>query len=326
MPLRAQHVEPGGILSQIRGLRSKCRRLLSLETRIGLLSGGTNAKESRIKSRMARRRNLRRRRTLWVFGLVLAIPGNAAAQDLGTHVAGMTGNASTGKKLYHRYCIGCHGPRGDGEGENAPYVVGPLHGALPRNFTLGLFKCRSTPTGSLPLDSDLYDTISRGIYTTFMPPWRSLTPQQRVDLVAYVKTFSLRFKEEKPDDPIKIPPATSDTPESRKRGEELYQNRLKCVECHGASGHSDGPSSSTLRDDLGNPIRAFDFATGTRFKCGSSDEDLVRIFMTGLDGTPMPSWADYLNGDQTWDLVHYLRSLMVNYHREGTPVKAKTGK
>ena len=275
---------------------------------------------------MPRAKNLKRRMIIWAFGMALAIPATAPAQDLGTHVNGMTGNAEIGKQLYRRFCIGCHGPNGDGEGENAPYVVEPLQGALPRNFTLGLFKCRSTPTGSLPLDSDLYNTIGRGIYTTFMPPWRSLTPQQRVDLVAYVKTFSPRFKEEKPAEPVKIAPATPDTPESRKRGEELYQNKLKCLECHGATGHGDGPSSSTLRDDLGNPIRAFDFADGSRFKCGSTDEDLFRIFMTGLDGTPMPSWADYLSGDQAWDLVHYLRSLMVKYRPEGTHRKAKAGK
>ena len=31
--------------------------------------------------------------------------------------------------------------------------------------------------------------------------------------------------------------------------------------------------------------------------------------MTGLDGTPMASFADNIKGDQGWDLVHYLRTL-----------------
>lgn len=248
----------------------------------------------------------------------LALPGAAIAQDLETHVDGMTGNPAIGKQLFRRYCIGCHGPNGDGKGENAIYVQGPYGDPLPRNFTLGLFKCRSTPTGSLPLDSDLFNTITRGVYTTYMPSWRGLTPQDRVNLIAYVKTFSDRFKNEKPDKPIIIPPETPDTPDSVKRGEELYQKTLKCFECHGTTGHGDGPSASTLRDNLGNPIKPFAFADGTRFKCGSSDQDLYLIFMTGLDGTPMPSWADYLDANQAWDLVHYLRSLMVNYHPEKT--------
>ena len=39
------------------------------------------------------------------------------------------------------------------------------------------------------------------------------------------------------------------------------------------------------------------------------DEDLYNIFMTGLDGTPMPSWSDNIKPDEAWDLVFYLRSL-----------------
>ena len=32
--------------------------------------------------------------------------------------------------------------------------------------------------------------------------------------------------------------------------------------------------------------------------------------MTGLDGTPMPSFADNIKPEEAWDLVFYLRSLM----------------
>jgi len=263
---------------------------------------------------MARPRHAVQALILWPLAMALAFSGDAMGQT--ATVNGMTGSAERGKGLYRTFCVGCHGVLGDGKGENGVFVIGPLQDPLPRNFTLGLFKCRSTPTGSIPLDSDLYTTIGRGIYTTYMPPWQSLTPQQRVDLVAYIKTFSSRFKEEKPDKPVKIPAETPNSAESVKRGEELYQKTLKCFECHGTTGHGDGPSAATLRDNLGNPIKAFAFAEGTRFKCGSTDEDLYRIFMTGLDGTPMPSWADYLNSNQAWDLVHYLRSLMVNYRPE----------
>ncbi|MGA8224434.1 MAG: c-type cytochrome [Candidatus Acidiferrales bacterium] len=261
---------------------------------------------------------------LWAFSMALGIPGIAMGQT--TSVDGITGRPEVGKQLYRRFCVGCHGVLGDGKGENAPFVVGPLEDPLPRNFTLGLFKCRSTPSGSIPLDSDLYTTIGRGIYTTYMPPWRALTPGQRVDLIAYVKTFSPRFKDEKPAPPVKITPETPNTADSVKRGEELYQKTLKCFECHGTTGHGDGPSASTLHDNLGNPIKAFDFADGTRFKCGSTDDDLFKIFMTGLDGTPMPSWADYMDPNQAWDLVHYLRSLMVNYHPANAPAKEQKGK
>jgi cytochrome c oxidase cbb3-type subunit I/II len=213
------------------------------------------------------------------------------------------GNEKNGKALYQRYCIGCHGPSGDGQGENAPYVD-----PKPRDFTMGLFKCRSTPSGSIPLDSDLFETIKRGVDTSAMPSWAPLTDHERADLVAYVKTFSKRFQTEQADPPVEIPAETPTTPISVQRGGELYQN-LKCWECHGQTGRGDGPSAPTLVDSKGNRIPPYDFTSATRFKCGDSDRDLYRIFMTGLDGTPMPAYVAWLKPEQAWDLVHYLRSL-----------------
>ncbi len=244
---------------------------------------------------------------LAIVGLAILLSCTPAATAQESHIGKWTGNAHAGKDLFRRFCIGCHGKDGDGNGENAPYV-----NPKPRDFTLGIFKCRSTPTGSIPLDEDLFRTIGRGLDTTAMPSWGPLTEQQRADLVAYIKTFSPRFREEKPDAPVKITPETPDTPESRERGGVLYQTTLKCVQCHGETGSGNGPAASTLRDDKDNPITPYNFTALKRFKCGDSDEDLYRIFMTGLDGTPMPSFADYVSPDQAWDLVHYLRSLQAH--------------
>jgi cytochrome c oxidase cbb3-type subunit 2 len=96
--------------------------------------------------------------------------------------------------------------------------------------------------------------------------------------------------------------------ESILRGRELFQ-KMECWKCHGPAGHGDGPSASTLTDSKDNPIRPYNFAVGSRFKCGQSNEDLYRIFMTGVDGTPMPSFADNIQPDDAWDLVHFLRTL-----------------
>ena len=38
--------------------------------------------------------------------------------------------------------------------------------------------------------------------------------------------------------------------------------------------------------------------------------------MTGLDGTPMPSFADNIKPDEAWDLVFYLRTLMRQNSKE----------
>jgi cytochrome c oxidase cbb3-type subunit 2 len=240
------------------------------------------------------------------LGLLLAASGAAAlaAQETQTtQVGSMHGNAAAGKQYYRRYCVGCHGPAGDGAGENAMWID-----PKPRDFTAAVFKCRSTPTGTLPTDDDLYRSVTRGFVTTNMPPWRPLTQQTRVDLVAYIKTFSKRWTMQSHGTPIEVPQEPPATMESILHGRELFQ-KMECWKCHGPAGHGDGPSASTLTDSKDNPIRPYNFASGSRFKCGETNEDLYRIFMTGLDGTPMPSFADQIQPQDGWDLVHFLRTL-----------------
>ncbi len=224
--------------------------------------------------------------------------------DMEAHVGKWTGHARNGRPLYKRYCIGCHGEIGDGLGDNEPWVE-PFK---PRNFTLGIFKCRSTPTGTLPTDDDLFRTLHRGLNTSAMPHWDALTDQNRIDLVAYVKHFSPRFVNEKPGTPIVIPPEPEVTPERLKQGQAVFA-RVQCWKCHGVTGRANGPSASTLVDDQNNPDPAFNFHDTRRFKCGSTDADLYKIFMTGLDGSPMPSWSDNIKPDEAWSLVFYMRSL-----------------
>jgi mono/diheme cytochrome c family protein len=223
-----------------------------------------------------------------------------------SHIGKLTGHSEAGAQLFYRYCWGCHGARGDGNGENAPYVT-----PQPRNFVAAVFKCRSTPTGTLPLDSDLYDSVKRGFNFTNMPGWAALTDQNRADLVAFIKTFSARWVAEKPGDPIKIPEEPKLTMESIKHGQELFQ-KLECWKCHGQEGRGDGPSASTLTDSNDQPIRPYNFTTDNRSKCGRTNRELYRIFMTGLDGTPMPSFADVVKPEDAWDLVHYLSTLQYN--------------
>jgi mono/diheme cytochrome c family protein len=223
--------------------------------------------------------------------------------NMESHVGSRVGHASAAKMDYRRYCVGCHGDLGDGEGENAQWLD-----PKPRNFTLGIFKCRSTPTGTLPTDQDLFDTIGRGLVTSNMPQWIPLSEQQRVDLVAWVKHYSPRFATEKPGTPIQVPPEPEITADRIKDGRAVY-DRVQCWKCHGPTGRANGPSASTLTDDQGVPIKPYNFHDETRFKCGTTDEDLYKIFMTGLDGTPMPSWSDNIKPEEAWDLVFYLRSL-----------------
>ena len=153
---------------------------------------------------------------------------------------------------------------------------------------------QATPTGTLPLDSDLYNSLYRGFNFTNMPSWKALSAQQRADLVAFIKTFSARWVTEKPGDPIQVPTEPKLTVESIKHGGELFQ-KLECWKCHGPHGEGDGPSASTLTDSQDNPIRPTTFRQTTRASSAvAPTQDIYKIFMTGVDGTPMPSFADVI--------------------------------
>lgn len=236
--------------------------------------------------------------------LLAAFCARVSAQE--SHIGNLTGNAKGGKELYRRYCLGCHGRYGDGNGESASHLD-----PKPRDFTKATFKCRSTPSGSLPTDSDLYDSIGRGLYNSGMPPFIPLTREQRADLTAYIKSFSPRFKEEKPGTPLSIPQEPPASADGIQRGADLYQ-KMNCWSCHGKEGRGNGPSALTLTDTRGYPVLPSDLTAGTHYKCGKTDRDLFKDLTTGLDGTPMPSFSDSLKPDQIWDLVHYIKTLHAN--------------
>ena len=223
-------------------------------------------------------------------------------------------SAQLGKEVYDAYCVVCHGEGGDGKG-----LMGIIHRAqqdglvipiYPRDFTAGVFKFRSTPTGDLPTDSDLEETVRGGIPRAGMPSHEDLSDEEIVSVVQYLKTFSTRWEEEEPGTPIEfgVAPSYVGTAESVARGKDVYQV-MKCGKCHGETGGGDGPSSHELEDDWGDRILPFDFTSGS-LKGGNTSEDLLRTFITGLDGTPMPSYHEVINQEDAWDLVSYCLSLM----------------
>src|SRR5260370_28039188 len=83
--------------------------------------------------------------------VVLLASGAKASFAQESHIGNVQGRASAGKALYRPDCIGCHGPQGDGGGENAAWVE-----PKPRDLTTATCKCRSTPSGTLPTCQELY--------------------------------------------------------------------------------------------------------------------------------------------------------------------------
>ena len=219
----------------------------------------------------------------------------------------VTEDRSAGKALYARYCTQCHGDEGKGDGPAADFVY-----PRPRDFTLALYKVRSTPSGQLPTDHDLFKVISEGLPGTSMPAWNKyLSENERWQLVHYVKIFDTLglFKDEAPKQRIAVGSPPQITPELIARGKELYQSK-KCWECHGKDGRGDGNKADTQKDDWGFPIRPVNFTKGWRFRGGDRVEDIYRTFTTGFNGTPMPSFLDAIPAaEDRWALAAFVKSL-----------------
>jgi cytochrome c oxidase cbb3-type subunit 2 len=229
-----------------------------------------------------------------------------------THAGAATPLEAEGAQTYARYCVGCHGPDGDGHGPAADMLI-----TKPRDFTKGLFKFRSTPSGSLPTDQDLFRVVSRGVSRTSMPEWSLLSERERWAVIAYVKGFYPEWSTRGTGAPIFIPPppATFGSPEAVARGRHLYE-LLECTTCHGDQGRGNGASVANIPADAwGNPQHPADFTKG-RLKSGGAPEDVYRTFMTGLNGTAMPSYYEIfaepneeIQPGDAWNLVSYVLSL-----------------
>lgn len=208
-----------------------------------------------------------------------------------------------GREVYRANCAVCHGVSGDGNG-----MAAHMFGARPRDFRPGLFKFRSTPSGSLPTDNDLLNTVTQGIRWTGMVGRADLSEADRRAVVEYVKTFSPRFAGGQPSSSLTVPPAPPRSPDAVAQGERLYRD-AECAKCHGDRGRGDGPSAPGMKDDWGWPSRPSDL-TWRPLKRGSASEGIYLSIATGLGGTPMPSYGDSLAGEEIWALVYYLESLV----------------
>jgi mono/diheme cytochrome c family protein len=207
-----------------------------------------------------------------------------------------------GRSLYGARCAVCHGQAGDGRGP----LAGRVH-PRPTDFTRGVFKLRSTPTGRLPTDEDLFRTLTRGMHGTAMQPWRELSVPERWALVQHLKTLSPRFREERPGPAIHVPPPPHETAELRARGERLYVS-LRCGACHGKTGAGDGPGAASYSAHGERDVAIRDFTRG-RFIRGAELEDVFLTLRAGLEGTPMGAY-DVLRDDDVWALAAYVRSLV----------------
>ena len=184
--------------------------------------------------------------------------------------------APLGAQLYAKRCALCHGPNGQGDGPAAPSMI-----PRPRDFTLGLYKYKTTSASQPPSDEDLARIIREGLHASAMPYFGDILSSEEIAaLVEHLKTLSPVFKGVTIT-PIEIPPQLPTG--SLERGAALFQEH--CIACHGLNGRA----TMELTDQKGYPVISRDLTAPWTFRGGSTSEDLYRRITTGLAPGPMPS-------------------------------------
>ena len=213
-----------------------------------------------------------------------------------------------GRFVFERNCAVCHGRLGDGWGELSRSLT-----PRPRDFTRGYFKFRSTPSGSLPTDADLRRTIREGLAGTAMPIFDQMEERDVRAVTEFIKSLSPRWQQRTNYAPPVVLPERQtwfDQAEPLKaqaeKGRQSY-NQM-CIACHGEDGSGNGPGAADLEDNWHRAIRPADLRKPS-IRRGREPEEIVRILLTGMDGTPMISFAELTTEEQRWQLAAYVLQL-----------------
>ena len=237
-----------------------------------------------------------------------------------------------------------------GEGPAADFVY-----PRPRDFTLGLFKYKSSPADLPPRDEDLFNVIKNGLVGTSMPGWSSvLTDEQIRAQVSIVKRFdtSATWAPEDAEDEAfdddghylesdvtvitarePVDGQVSYSVESIARGKEVYLEN--CKKCHGEEGRGDITSGEFLDDDWGYRTWSRNLTTPETWRhtevagddANSRDQTIRNIatrLAVGIPGTPMPAHRateedeeDSIEPADRWHVANYTYSLRTDGSRPG---------
>lgn len=131
-------------------------------------------------------------------------------------------NLSSGAQLYADHCAGCHGTTGMGDGEMASGL----------SFPPAVLADPELADAASP--GDWYEMVTNGNLERLMPPFTTLTDQQRWDVVGYALSLSL-------------------TGEQLQAGAALFSE--SCSECHSPPQFSSDSYQSASRADIGTLIQ-----------------------------------------------------------------------
>ncbi len=268
-------------------------------------------------------------------------------QEVSRRVSGMKDKviarrqSMTGNDLYLDRCAVCHGELGAGDGPAAERLY-----PRPRDFTLALFKYKTSPGERLPKDDDLFATIKNGLPGTGMPGWESLLSDAQIrSLIPVIKRFDITVSwapEDAPDEAFDddglyigdtFVQMTEDEPltgrvafstASAEQGKPVFEE--VCGKCHGEMGRGNITSGKRLEDDWGNRLWPRDLTKPWTWRITNvpGDDDKARdqtignIYQRlsiGIPGTPMPAHRDIEGGqdaiatEDRWHVANYVYSL-----------------
>ncbi len=173
-------------------------------------------------------------------------------------------SAANGQAIYGEKCAACHGVTGMGDGEKSDQLPNPATALGDRNVSLP-----ASPAW-------WYTAVTEGNLEAFMPPFTSLTDQERWDVVAYA--YSLTISEE-----------------SITAGKDLYTEN--CAICHGADG-----TGQTVDVDL----------TDQAFMANRSAVDVGIMIVNGSENG-MPAFGEDLIDAEITVLTDYVRSFTMDF-------------
>jgi len=265
-----------------------------------------------------------------------------AVSGMRDRITAQRGNMSS-DEIYQFRCAVCHGENGAGDGPAADLLY-----PRPRDFTLGMFKFKSSPGDLPPRDADLARAIATGLPGTSMPGWSDVLSDAQIDaLVTLIKSFDIaavwapqdadweEFDDEGRYTKTDFRIITAAEPsagqlaystDSITRGADIYEEN--CRKCHGNDGRGDITSGKFLEDDWGYRTWARDLTKPWSWRTiaaggdrGTADRDTViqsiyERLSIGIPGTPMPAHSaadegeeDAITLEDRWHVANYVYSL-----------------
>ncbi len=206
------------------------------------------------------------------------------SQEIANPIKMSEASARQGRRIFERFCVTCHGLKGDGKTDMAENIPVPLP-----DFTEGKWKFGAT-------DGEIYSLIRFGSENGMDAYKERINEPRTWHLVNYIRTFAPKAgihleAEAVPENPIEYNIA------SLKRGRILFENH--CALCHG----EDGMGYTDYLDFL--PVPPADLTTGV-FRYGTRDGDLFKVIRNGTENG-MEAFNDKLSADDIWYTVNYIR-------------------